>query len=191
MEENIKQVVSKIKIGDQAAFKWLVENYQQRVFSLAFRIICNDEEARDITQESFVKVWQKIESFNEELSFFSWLYKIVTNCAIDKLRVKKRYKYVSLDQNTENQISYDFNDLDKELDNKEMGQLINALVDELPEKQRLIFVMRDLQRFSSKETEETLNLSDTAVKSNLYYARINIRNKLLELMKERRKHHEM
>ena len=188
MPEDISHIIKRIKKGDQLAFKWLVENFQQSAFSLAFRIICNEEDARDIVQESFIKIWKKIESFKEKSSFISWMFKIVANSSIDKLRQQKRTNSVSIDQFSENIINSSFNNWENELDNKELGNVINLLSEGLPEKQRLIFVLRDIQGLSSKETGNILNLPDTIIKSNLYHARIAIRSKLLESQKKRKEY---
>lgn len=181
MKEDIRQVVRRIKTGDKTAFRWLVENYQQAAFSLAFKILGDEEEARDTLQESFIKIWKKISLFSDESNFISWMFKITSNTAIDKLRAQKKNNWVSIDKYSKNKITPDFFDLDKEMDNKELGELIKTIASGLPEKQRLIFVMRDLEGFSAKITGEILQLSETTVKSNLYHARMHIRNKLTEL----------
>jgi len=179
MQEDLSQIIGRIKNGEQAAFRWLVENYQQPAFSLAFRISCNEDDAKDIVQESFIKIWRKIESYRENSSFISWMFKIVANSAIDKIRLQKRFNSISIDQHHETNLSIN-HDWEKEIDNKEMGNLINTLAEGLPEKQRLVFVLRDIQGLSSKETGDILELSDSVIKSNLYHARTAIRNKLLK-----------
>lgn len=191
MQEDISLIISRIKKGDQAAFKWLVENYQQAAFSLAFRIICNEEDARDVVQESFIKIWRKIETYREGSNFISWMFKIVSNSAIDKLRQQKRSNSISIDQHSENLLNAKYLDWENELDNKELGNLINSLAEGLPDKQRLIFLLRDIQGFSARETGDILDLSDSAIKSNLYHARIAIRNKLIKTQEKERSTYEM
>jgi len=191
MQEDISQIIIRVKNGDQAAFKWLVENYQQPAFSLAFRIICNEDDACDIVQESFIKIWSKIDSFRKGSNFISWLFKIVANTAIDKLRLKKRNNSVSIDLHPENLKNSNFQDWEKEIDNKELGNLIKTLANGLPEKQRLIFILRDIQGLSSKESGEILDLTDSVIKSNLYHARIAIRNKLIKTQEKERSNYEL
>jgi len=191
MQEDISQIISRIKKGDQAAFKSLVENYQQAAFSLAFRIICNEDDARDVVQESFIKIWRKIESYRENSSFISWMFKIVSNSAIDKLRQQKRSNSILIDRHPENLLHANYHDWENEIDNKEMGNIINSLADGLPEKQKLIFVLRDIQGLSAKETGDILDLSDSVIKSNLYHARIAIRNKLIKTQEKERSTYEM
>lgn len=180
MTDNLQNIISRIKKKDQAAFKWLVENYQQKAFSLAFRILCNEDEAQDVVQESFIKIWRKIETYNEKSAFISWLFKIVANNAIDRLRAKKRRNTFSIDLLTDVSGNFQSDNWDNEMDNKEMGGLINRLAGSLPGKQSLVFILRDIQGLSSEETEEILSLSQESVKSNLYHARLAIRNKLLK-----------
>lgn len=90
MQDDLSQVIGKIKNGDHAAFRWLVENYQKPAFSLAFRIICNEDDARDSVQESFIKIWKKIDPYRDGSSFITWMFKIVSNGAIDKLSAQKK-----------------------------------------------------------------------------------------------------
>jgi RNA polymerase sigma-70 factor, ECF subfamily len=176
-------IIEKVKKGDQAAFRKVVEEYQQMAFSMAFRIVCDEEEARDIVQDSFIKIWQKIDTYDMTMKFSTWLCKIVANSAIDRMRQIRRSNHVKL----ENVIGkIDILNLDKtqkEIDNKETASLIRWLAEGLPEKQQLVFIMRDLEGIESSEVREILDMPETSVKSNLYHARLAIREKLLKELK--------
>lgn len=176
------QIIHQIKKGNQSAFRLLVEQYQAYAFKLAFRIICNEEDAKDVVQESFIKIWRNISNYNSSTKFTTWMYKIVTNSAIDLYRKNARQSSISLDEsiNTFSQVDQDFTN--KNQNNKELAILIRKMSDGLPEKQRLIFVLRDLQEMDSQEVQEILEISETTVKSNLYHARKTIKEKLLTLM---------
>jgi RNA polymerase sigma-70 factor (ECF subfamily) len=180
MLTDFQEIIDRIKKGDQAAFRRIVEDYRQQAFSMAFRILCNEEEARDIVQESFVKIWQKIGTYDMTQKFSTWMYKIVANGAIDRLRQIKKHKQVNLEKVI---MKIDYQNLELtqiEDDNKETAQLISLLAEGLPEKQQMVFILRDLQGVDSAEVRQILNLSETSVKSNLYHARKAIKEKLLK-----------
>lgn len=183
MLTDLQEIIERVKKGDQAAFRRIVEEYRQQAFSLAFRIMCNEEEARDVVQESFIKVWQKIETYNMTQKFSTWLYKIVANSAIDRLRQIKRHNLINLDK-VISKIEYlNLDNMQMEIDNKETAQLIRWIAEGLPEKQQMVFILRDLQGVDSSEVRQILNLSENSVKSNLYHARKAIREKLLKAIK--------
>lgn len=181
MQIETGNILKLVKNGDQKAFGHLVEKYQGYAFSLAFRILCDTEESQDVVQESFIKIWKNISTYNFKLKFTTWMYKIVTNCAIDKLRTINRKKTENIDhEKTLIDETIEFNP-EKHLENKEMGNLIREISNDLPEKQKLVFILRDIQGLSSEEVENILDLSQTSVKSNLYHARKIVREKLIKL----------
>ena len=176
------QIIHQIKKGNQSAFRLLVEQYQAYAFKLAFRIVCNEEDAKDVVQESFIKIWRNINNYNSSIKFTTWMYKIVTNSAIDLYRKNARQSSISLDETINTVSEIQQNSTNKNQDNKELSILIRKMADGLPEKQRLIFVLRDLQEMDSQEVQEILEISETTVKSNLYHARKTIKEKILTLM---------
>jgi len=89
MPENLQEIITCIRNGDHPAFRKLVEMYQQPAYRLAFRILGNEEEARDSVQESFIKIWQKIDSFDPSREFLPWMYRILVNTSNDRLRKLK------------------------------------------------------------------------------------------------------
>jgi len=183
MLTDLQEIIERIKKGDQAAFRSIVEEYRQQAFSMAFRITCDEEDARDVVQDSFIKIWQKIETYDMTQKFSTWLYKIVANSAIDRMRQIKRHNLVKIENvmSTIDHINLDITQ--KEDDNKETARLIMWLAEGLPEKQKIVFILRDLQGVDSSEVQQILNMSETSVKSNLYHARIAIREKLLKATK--------
>jgi RNA polymerase sigma-70 factor (ECF subfamily) len=183
MLTDLQEIIERVKKGDQAAFRRIVEEYRQQAFSMAFRIMCDEEEARDVVQESFIKIWQKMGTYDMTQKFSTWLYRVVANTAIDRMRQIKRQNLVSLD-NVISKIDHanlDFTE--KEIDNKETAELIRFIAEGLPEKQQMVFILRDLEGIDSLEVRQILNLSETSVKSNLYHARQAIREKLLKALK--------
>jgi RNA polymerase sigma-70 factor, ECF subfamily len=183
MLTDLQEIIANVKKGDQAAFRMLVEEYRQQAFSMAFRILCDQEEARDVVQDSFIKIWQKIETFDMNEKFSTWLYKIVANSAIDRMRQIKRHNLVSLEKAIGTIDRINLAGTQTEVDNKETARLIVWISDGLPEKQKMVFILRDLQGVDSEEVQQILKLSETSVKSNLYHARRAIREKLIILIK--------
>jgi len=183
MPEDLQEIIECIRNGDRTAFRKLVTMYQQPAYRLAFRILGNEEEARDAVQESFIKIWQKIETFDMKEKFSTWLNKIVANSAIDRMRQIKRHKLVNLDKAINTIDHFNLDITQTEIDNKETARLITWISEGLPEKQKIIFILRDLQGVDSSEVQQILKLSETSVKSNLYHARRAIREKLLILIK--------
>lgn len=179
---NLHQIIHQIKKGNQAAFRQVVEEYQEYAFKLAFRIVCNEEDAKDVVQESFIKIWRSIGKYNPSTKFTTWMYKIVTNTAIDLYRMNARQHSIPLDEANSIVALADQETTQKNLDNKELSILIRKLAEGLPEKQRLVFVLRDLQGMDSQEVKEIMDMPATGIKSNLYHARKTVKEKILTLM---------
>ncbi|MFO7658455.1 MAG: RNA polymerase sigma factor [Bacteroidales bacterium] len=170
---------------DRAAFKQLVTMYQQYAYNLAFKILLDEENTKDVVQETFIKIWRHIGSYRKEILFTTWMYKIVTNLCYDKLKSIKRRNHVSIHNATEMGINLteqpEYNAHSSE--NFEIIKQIRRLSRGLTTKQRLVFILRDLQGLSVKEVSEVLNMSDGAVKTNLYLARMFIREKFYNAAK--------
>ncbi|NOX47121.1 MAG: RNA polymerase sigma factor [Chlorobi bacterium] len=173
--------IEKARKGDREAFGKLVKEHQQYAFNLAFRIACNEEDARDIVQESFIKIWKNMRLFEPNMKFTTWMYKIVSNTAIDFLRSAKRAIKVDIDGFHEKLEQINFEHPETQLNNKETGQLIRLISETLSEKQKLVFVLRDLEGLKPNEVGAILDLPETSIKSNLYHARKAIKEKLLEI----------
>ena len=187
MLKNIQEITDRVKQGDQEAFRILVDAYQQYAFNLAFKILRNEDEARDAVQESFIKIWKKICDFRSKQKFTTWMYRIVTNSALDRLRALKRRGHISLDQVAETLVNLTILEPDRQLDNKEIALAIHTLAGDLPDRQQLVFILRDIEGHPSKEVEQILNLTANMVKSNLFHARKAIREKLSNLLATERR----
>jgi RNA polymerase sigma-70 factor (ECF subfamily) len=176
------EIINRCKVKDKEAFGQLVNFYQEFVFSLAFRITGNEEDARDIVQESFIRVWKHIGNFKMEVRFSTWLYRIVSNLGIDYLRSKHKKLNVSLDEFSslfKNLINHQHPEI--ELINSDLGKLIGLLSEELSPVQRMIFTLRYMQDVETDEIVQLTGLSADNIKSNLCHARKIIREKLIKL----------
>jgi RNA polymerase sigma-70 factor (ECF subfamily) len=174
-------ILLRSKNGDSEAFRSLVEHYQSYAFSLAFRLLCNEEDARDAVQESFIRIWKHLPGYDLQKKFTTWMYKIVTHICYDRLKAHRRQKIgVFLDGSGDIQLP-DGKSLEKELDNRESAQIIENLAETLTPKQRMVFILRDLQNLEMKEVSRICNMPIHSVKSNLCHARRNIRIKMENL----------
>ncbi|MBC8321011.1 MAG: sigma-70 family RNA polymerase sigma factor [Bacteroidetes bacterium] len=182
MQIDSENIINNARNGDKEAFGKLVLQHQQYAFNLAFRIVCNEDDAKDIVQDSFIKIWKNMKLYHTKIKFTTWMYKIVSNTAIDQLRLNKKMDMVNIDDYKERYRQNSVNTPETLLSNRETGQLISLYADTLSEKQRLVFVLRDLQGLKSSEVEGILALPETTVKSNLYHARKAIGEKLHKIL---------
>ncbi|MEM1023869.1 MAG: sigma-70 family RNA polymerase sigma factor [Myxococcota bacterium] len=159
--------------GDRRAYGKLVDAYQRRVYALAFGIVRQPDDAWDVAQEAFVKAYRNLEAFNGESSFFTWLYRITTNLAIDHVRARKRRRTDGLDAAPE--LPADASaDPDHHLGRDELARVLRAAMDQLSEKHRAIIVLREIEGLSYDEMAEVLGIRKGTVMSRLFHARQNL-----------------
>ena len=181
-----RELVEQAKRGDQSAFEQLVLNNQNKVYSLALRLVGDREEAADLAQEAFVRAWQGLSSFQGESSFSTWMYRLTTNVCIDHLRKKKRREgvepTVSLDDADSGWAEpADWEqDPQLQLERSERGKALARGLARLPDWQRRALVLRELSGLSYQEIAEALELDLGTVKSRIARARLSLRKILLE-----------
>ena len=188
------ELLRRAREGDFEAFSSLVERFQRRVFAVARRIVGSQHDAEDVTQQTFLSVMDHLGDFREESSVATWILRIATNHALKLLRKRRGLPTVSLDAPVEDgEDSYatlphpefiaQWRDEPARLaQQREVRQLIEAALDELPEKYRVVFVLRDVEGLSVKETAEALGLSESNVKVRLLRARLDLRERLTRVL---------
>ncbi len=188
---NETKLVTRAKEGDQLAFSELVNAYSEKIYNLALRILRNKEDAEDVLQETFITVIKKINTFDGRSSFFTWLYRIATNVALMKLR-KKKHVYVEIQENPdlleniENKVFIDWSqDSSLNVYNAEIREILDKAIGELSEIYRTVFILRDIEQLSIKETSKILNVTEENVKIRLRRARQYLREKLSDYFSER------
>ena len=189
-KDEIREVVRRAKEGDEEAFAQLVHIYSDRIYNLALRIVRRTDEAADVLQETFIKVYEKIDTFDGRSDFFTWLYRIATNLSLMKLRKNKRT--VLSDDDLELQFDrpnsaeiYEWQTLPlKNMLTEEFRRHLDEAVASLPEIYQSVFVLRDLENLSIKETSKILGITETNVKVRLKRARMYLREKLASYMTE-------
>lgn len=177
-----EEIVRRAQAGDRHAFRELVERYQRRVYSIAYGMLKNSDDAFDVSQEVFVKVYRYLENFNHQSSFYTWLYRITVNMSIDHIRKNKKVRNVEYDD----RISHGGGDVigeehilpstlglnpDKVYGRKELREKMLEALDTLSEKHRTILIMREVEGMSYEEMAESLNISKGTVMSRLFHAR--------------------
>ncbi|MDD5468987.1 MAG: sigma-70 family RNA polymerase sigma factor [Anaerolineales bacterium] len=174
-----------LKGGNRSEFARLVEANYQLIYRLAIKILGNQQDAEDALQETFIKAFRYLKDFDGRSSISTWLYRIATNEALMILR-KHKVDMVSVDEplaeGEEEQEPLQIVDWccmpEEELMSSEAKQTLDRAIERLPVSLRLVFVLRDIQGLSTRETGEELDLSDTAVKTRLSRARLRLREDL-------------
>lgn len=166
------EVIEKCRNGSLHDFRRLVELISPFAFSVAFRILADEEQAKDIVQETMITLWKTIKKINSPGSFMTWLYRIVVNKCYDQLRRRKRNPEFTADEKTWVLISNKITENPSSgIEERETAQIINLLTDRLSPKQKAVFVLTDLEEMSNEEVSLITGMSRINVKANLHYAR--------------------
>lgn len=163
--------------GDDRGYKLLMKKYHGQIASFIYRMVRDREQVEDLTQESFIKAFASLKSFNEEYAFSTWLYKIATNNCIDYIRKKKLQTY-SIDKPIESKDS-DFTfeltdetyETDREIIRHQRATVISEAIARLPEKYRTVIRLRHTEEKSYEEIAEELKLPLGTVKAHIFRAR--------------------
>lgn len=191
MNRSEKALVTRAKKGDRKAFEILVKRHQNQVYNLICYLMGQAQEAEDLTQEVFIKVYRAIKGFRFKSSFNTWLYRITVNTVYDRLRKRPKYPLQSLDEpiRTEEgeitrQIPAHSPSPLEIITAKELQEKISKALDSLSLKLRTIFILREIEDLSYKEIASILGCSEGTVKSRLYRARMELRKLLRPYLKK-------
>lgn len=178
-----KDLIHRARMGDVRAFEELISGYEKKVYNTVYRFFENTEDARDVTQEIFIKIFTSLKRFREGSSFSTWLYRIAVNTCIDFSRKKKDDLLPLQEELDENGIGIgEYSDRpDTAAENKELKKALSEAIKSLPEDQRMCVVLRDIQGFSYMEIGNILNCSQGTVKSRISRGRRALR----ELLQQR------
>lgn len=186
---NELDLTNQARQGDHAAFTELVNRYARKVFRLARHITQNDQDAEDVLQDTFLKAYSRLDQFQGNSKFYTWLMRIGVNEALMRLRRRKGSQTVSLDDDLETgdgsiprEIPSEESDPEENYGREELRESLERAIDGLSESYRAVFLLRDVEGFSTEETAQMLDLSVSAVKSRLLRARLQLRGKLRRRM---------
>jgi RNA polymerase sigma-70 factor (ECF subfamily) len=185
-----RRLIRRLRDRDEKAFRELVEDYRDRVYNLTYRMMGNHEEAEDLAQEVFITVFKSIDSFRGESKFSTWLYRISAN------HCKNRIKYLS---RRHDRAKAEFDEQqgnasaaaavavpkpptrpDHQLQGMQIEKVLQELISELDEEQRVLVVLRDIEELSYEEICEITGLPEGTVKSRLHRARLALRKKMMK-----------
>jgi RNA polymerase sigma-70 factor (ECF subfamily) len=180
-----------IRRGDERAVRKLVDAYSPRLYNVALRILRSPQDAEDALQETFITALNKLDQFDGRAEFFTWIYRIAVNASLMALRKRRsrQKKEESLEvprfEDIRSRELVDWGaDPARKLLTAEMQEKMEAAIDKLPAKYRVVFVLRDLEGLSIEETSKTLGLSPANVKIRLMRARLFLREALAEYFHE-------
>lgn len=175
-------LVRRVRAGDLSAFEILVRRYERRVYSLAIRYCGDREDARDLTQETFVRAFRALDSFRGDAAFSTWLHRIAVNVCLDELRRRRTRPQVHLDEPlqtddgaAERQVAAGDPGPQQHVEQRELGEVIRREIAALPAEYAAVVVLRDLQDLSYEEIAQALGISLGTVKSRLHRGRAALR----------------
>ncbi len=169
------KLMRRVQDGDMVAFNEVVERYKDRLMNVIGRMLSSQEEAEDVVQETFIRVYQHRQSFNFQHCFSTWIYTIGLNLARNELRKRKRFKHYDITEMQGNEAEFA---VEMKLPSR-LPQVLDEAVQELPEKYRMAFMLRDLQEMPYEEVAKILSIPLGTVKSRVNRARMMLRDKLL------------
>lgn len=180
MQQTEADIINRCKAGDKTAFRSVVQNCQGMVYSLSLKMLADVEDAKDVVQDTFIKVWQNIGSYDDRYSFNTWVYTIASRLCLDRLR---KVRPIGPDQADERifETVADDTDPERQLESSEWVSVIKVLADELSGKQKLVFALSQLEGLDAAQIMEITGLDADQIKSNLYAAKKNIRERLIKM----------
>lgn len=171
------RLIRRCKRGEEAAFQEVLDRYRTPIYNLCWRMVRNDEDARDLAQEVFIKVFRLLDRYDEQYAFSSWLFRIATNHCIDHLR-RQRLRFLSVErdgageeEDAEMQIASDGPEPDVVLERRQALEKLEEVIAELPPHYRVITLLRHDQQLSYEEIAESLQLPLGTVKARIHRAR--------------------
>jgi RNA polymerase sigma-70 factor (ECF subfamily) len=175
------ELVERFQCGDITAFELLVNKYQNKIYEISYRHTRNAEDAYDLSQEVFEKVFKFLRSFKRKSSFYTWLYRIAVNACIDYNRKKSRSQSVPIEEwvcSYDSSVTTTNYSPARALELKELRHQIAKAIDQLPPKQKTVFILKRQEGLSLKEISRILGRSEGTIKAHLFHAT----HKLMELL---------
>ena len=185
------QLVRSAQKGNMAPYEELVHRHRDKIYARAFSMLRNEEEALDVSQEAWVKGWQRLKQFQRNSSFTTWMTRICINLCLDFLRKRKRQQTDSLDQmeeeagGVERRMDVEDYNPTEEMERSELRKEIDAAMEKLSYEHRTVLVLHEFERMEYKEIAKSMQCSIGTVMSRLFYARRRLAKILISLKKER------
>jgi RNA polymerase sigma-70 factor, ECF subfamily len=179
-ENHDEKLVSLIRQGNSVAFGHLVDKHQPYIMRIVSRFLFCEEDSRELVQDTFIRIWKHLDDYDGHCRFTTWIYTIAFNLCLDKTKVLKRRREDRIPLNFETMADFKVEGMDQDAisDRAAIGGVIRSFAQQLSNIQRLVFVLRDIQDLPVEEVCHITGFDAGKVKSNLYYARKFIREKL-------------
>ena len=182
------ELVDAARRGDRDAFRTLFERYHRKAYALAFGVLRHQDDALDVVQDAFIKAHKYLDKFEGNSSFYTWLYRIVMNLAIDHLRKHRRVRPVELDEQHLDESDEALlpkilgGNPGRALMDKEIRARIDQALGELSDNHRAVLIMRELEGMSYEEMAHAMGCSKGTIMSRLFHARKNMQKQLVDLV---------
>ena len=179
-------LVKRLQLGEEHAFRELVESYQNMIVNTCYGFLHNTEEAEDVAQEVFIQVFKSIESFRGDAKLSTWLYRIAVNRSLNKIRSRKSKFFVAIDSLFESeQISKSSHSVTPHdsLENQERAKVLHDAIDKLPNNQKTAFVLSKYKGLSNKKISEIMSATLSSVEALLNRAKKNLQKSLIHYYK--------
>jgi RNA polymerase sigma-70 factor (ECF subfamily) len=177
------EIIEQCRKGNLQDFRKIVEYSSPKAFSMALRMLGDEDDAMDVVQEAMITIWEKIKKIKTVESYKTWMYKIVLNKCYDELRKRKKKREIVADETTWKLLAEKVSENPgKHADNREIAQIIITLTDDLSPKQKAVFILTDIEGMESEEVSRITGLTRINMKANLYYARKKIGERILKFM---------
>jgi RNA polymerase sigma-70 factor, ECF subfamily len=182
--ERDRELIVRAQGGDEPAFAELVQRHRRRAFAIAFGLVRDEEDASEIVQEAFLRVYRGLDAFNGAASFFTWLYRIVKNLSIDLMRRPAWQRELTDDLAGEQVDALFFShvlgaDPEDTLRRRELALVVGAAIDALPSYHRAVILMREVEGMSYEEMAVAAGVSKGTIMSRLFHARKKLQRALL------------
>lgn len=181
MDPSDEDLVEAFQSGDVSAFDQLVRRWDRKIQGVVYRLVGNHEEARDLSQEAFLKAYRALGTFKKEARFSSWLYQIALNATRDRLRRRRRYHDVSLDdveERPEASLRDGRPSAFELIESSDLSRMVAAAMAGLPDEQREVLILKEYEGLTFPEIAETLDVPLSTVKTRLYRGLVQLRIRL-------------
>jgi RNA polymerase sigma-70 factor (ECF subfamily) len=183
---SINELIRQSQLGDLTAFRSLVDSHQKYLYALAFRILRREDDANDIVQESFIRIWKNLSRYRPGVKFTTWIYSITVHLCYDRIKMDARRHMTisSFDENDGENRRDPTADPQSVLEGRDLCDRILSAAVKLPPMERLVFHLRDIQDFTIEEISELAGMSAASVRTNLCYARKRLRAMVHQLQRD-------
>ncbi len=190
---DLQMILQKAKNGDMLAFEQLVLRHEKIVYHVALRMMSNAEDAQDLSQEIWIKIYRSLDRFDGMSAFSTWIYRIAVNACIDEMRKRKGKQSISMEEAAEKddgiglQIADEGVTPEESFMQKEAYQELLSAMEKLSPEHKAVLILRDVKGLSYEEIAEIMNLQEGTVKSRLFRARGNLREEILKIREQNKR----